>query len=297
MRVQLTSVVVLLLGCSPPSSSLDGGPPPVDAGQPWVVDGGLVGPFSRGALVISQTVREEGIRTIASSVFTAFLTQVPARTSNPCVERTEGACKVRICNQGERIEGASVSPGSLTLVGLRPLEVDAGPVDAGSGGGGVRVTLWPNDAGIVSFAAPQRLFFGGDELVVQGHGDGDGVPAFVSPVLVTPAQLRVSTPRCTATCPTIARDQPFRVAWANVLGADIIVQLNTRQVSVTCEAPAEQAALIMPEALLSQLTPSLTPQDATLVVLARRSVQFDAGSWNLTFSAETPTLLPITVTP
>jgi hypothetical protein len=291
--------VVAGLACSPQPAPVDAGRLPVDAGPPRVVDGGVVGPFSRGRLLISQTVREEATRTTASFAFSATFTEVAAGTPNPCIERREGACKVRICNQGERVEGTTVSPGTLTLEGLLPVEVDAGrdagPVDAGNEDGGARLTLSPNDAGLVSFAVTQRLFFGGTEVTVQGQGGG--VPAFTSPLLVTPAQLSLSTPRCMPACAAIPRDLPFRVAWANVSDALVSIQLSTSQVSVTCEAPAEQAVLEVPTAALAELTPSVASGDATLFVLARRSVHFDAGTWDVTFSAETPTLFPVIVLP
>ena len=295
----LFASVVAGLACSPMPTPVDAGRPAVDAGPPRVVDGGVVGPFSRGLLLVSQTVREEVTRTTASFAFSAAFTEVAAGTPNPCVERREGACTVRICNQDARVEGTTVSPGALTLEGLLSIEVDAGrdagAVDAGTGDGGARLTLAPNDAGLVSFAVPQRLFFGGAEVTV--HAQGAGVPAFSSPALVMPAQLTLSTPRCMPTCAALPRDLPFRVAWANVSGADVSVQLNTPQVTVTCEAPAEQAVLEIPPAVLAELTPSVASGDATLVVLARRSLRFDAGAWDVTFAAETPTLLPITVLP
>jgi hypothetical protein len=128
--------VVAGLACSPMPAPVDAGRPSVDAGPPRVVDGGVVGPFSRGLLLASQTVREEVTRTTASFAFSATFTEVAAGTRNPCIERREGACSVRICNQGERVEGTTVSPGKLTLEGLLPVEAeggrDAGPVDAGN---------------------------------------------------------------------------------------------------------------------------------------------------------------------
>jgi len=295
----LFASVVTGLACSPMPAPVDAGRPVVDAGPPRLVDGGVVGPFTRGLLLASQTVREEVTRTTSAFTFSAAFTEVAAGTPNPCIERREGACSVRICNQNERVEGTSVSPGSLTLDGLLPLEVDAGrdagPLDAGTDDGGTRVTLSPNDAGIVSFAVRQRLFFGGAEVTVQGQGGG--VPAFTSPVLVMPAQLTLSTPRCMPTCAAIPRDLPFRVGWANVSDALVSVRLSTSQVTVTCEAPAEQSVLQVPTTALAELTPSVASGDATLVVLARRSVSFDAGAWNVTFAAETPTLFPIIVLP
>ncbi len=283
------------LACSPLPTPVDAGRLPFDAGPPRVVDGGVVGPFSRGLLRASQTVRDEVTRTTASFTFSAIFTEVAAGTPNPCIERREGACSVRLCNQGARVEGTTVSPGTLTLEGLLPIELDAGPVDAGNEDGGARLALSPNDAGLVSFAVPQRLFFGGTEVTVQSQGGG--VPAFTSPVLVMPAQLTLSTPRCMPVCASIPRDLPLRVAWANVSGAEVSVQLNTPQVTVTCVSPAEQAVLEVPSSLLSELTPSVASGDATLVVLARRSVHFDAGAWDVTLSAETPTLFPIIVLP
>lgn len=295
----LFASVVAGLACSPMPAPVDAGRPIVDAGPPRVVDGGLVGPFSRGLLLASQTVREEVTRTTSSFTFSAAFTEVAAGTPNPCIERRDGACTVRVCNQGERVVGTTVSAGTLTLEGLLPVEVDAGrdagPLDAGTDDGGARLTLSPNDAGLVSFAVPQRLFFGGTEVAVQS--EGGGVPAFTSPVLVMPAQLTLSTPRCMPTCAAIPRDLPFRVAWANVSDALVSIQLSTPQVTVTCEAPAEQAVLEIPATVLAELTPSVASGDATLVVLARRSVHFDAGVWDVTFSAETPTLLPIIVLP
>ena len=295
----LFASLIAVLACSPMPAPVDAGRPLVDAGPPRVVDGGVVGPFSRGLLLASQTVREEVTRTPASFAFSATFTEVTAGTPNPCIERSEGACTVRICNLNERVEGTSVAPGTLTLVGLLPVEVDAGrdagPFDAGLEDGGARLTLLPNDAGLVSFSVGQRLFFGGTEVTVQSQGGG--VPAFTSPVLVMPAQLTLSTPRCMPICASIPRDLPLRVAWANVSGAEVSVQLNTSQVTVTCAAPAEQSVLEVPASLLTELTPSVASGDATLVVLARRSVRFDAGTWDVTLSAETPTLFPIIVLP
>ena len=62
----LFASVVAGLACSPMPAPVDGGRPVVDAGPPRVVDGGVVGPFARGLLLVSQTVREEVTRTTAS---------------------------------------------------------------------------------------------------------------------------------------------------------------------------------------------------------------------------------------
>lgn len=278
---------------------MDAGRPLVDAGEPRVVDGGLVGPFAQGLIVISQVVREDGPRTLASATVTARFVEVAAGTPSPCVERVEGACRVRVCNRSGSVAGATISPGVLELEGLLPVAVDggrdAGGADAGALDAGSALTLVPDDAGLSSLSVPQRLFFGGAQVTVRSSGAG--VPAFTSPVLETPAQLTLSVPRCMPTCAPVPRDVPLRVAWANVSGADVLVQLSTPQVSVTCQAPAEQAVLEVPAALLAELTPTVGPGDATLLVLARRAVRFDAGAFDVTLSAETPTLLPIEVLP
>lgn len=268
---------------------------PVDAGPPRVVDGGLVGPFSRGAITLSQTVREEAARSIATATLSATFTDVAAGTPNPCVERVEGACAVRVCNLGGAVTGVSASAGVLSFEGLLPPpESDAGSLDAGELDGGW--VLAPGDAGPVSrLVAQQRLFFGGTEVVVRA--EGATVPAFISPVLTTPAQLTVSTPRCVPTCAPLSRATPLRVSWSGVSNAEAEVRLSTPQVTVTCRAPAEQGSLEVPVALLQELTPSLTSGEATLTMLARSSVSFDAGAWSVVFSAETPTLLPITLLP
>lgn len=286
--------LVTVLACSPPPAVVDAGRPPVDAGPPRVVDGGLLPASSTGRIVVSQAVREVGLRTtVTSSVFARFV-EVAAGTPNPCVERTEGACVVRVCNEGPGVAGALVSPGALTLEGLLPLARDGG-VDAGMPDAGPRLLLEPTDAGLVAFVVGQRLFFGGAELTVTAAGAE--VPPFTSPALLTPAQLTVSTPRCMPTCAAIPRDVPYRVAWANVSGAEVSVQLTTPQVTVTCTAPAEQAVLEVPPSVLGELTPTSAAGDATLLVLARTSVRLDAGSWDVTVSAETPTLLPVEVLP
>ena len=274
--------------------TVDAGPLPVDAGPPRVVDGGLVGPFSRGTVTLSQRVREDVTRTVVTATVSATFVDVAAQTPNPCVERAEGACMVRIGNQGSAIIGTFASAGTLTFDGLLPREQpDSGVVDAGLFDGGW--ALAPNDAGLVSESVTQRLFFGGSELVV--HAEGATVPPFTSPLLTTPAQLTVSTPRCVPTCAPISRSTPFRVSWSGVSNAEAEVRLSTAQVTVTCRAPAEQNALEVPATLLQELTPSATPGEATLTMLARTSVSLDAGSWNVVFSAETPTLLPVTVLP
>lgn len=274
--------------------TVDAGPMPVDAGPPRVVDGGVVGPLSLGSITLSQRVREEATRTLVSATVTATFTDVAAGTPNPCVERVEGPCLVRICNVGGAISGAVASAGVLTFDGLLPRELpDSGVLDAGLFDGGW--ALAPNDAGLVSESVTQRLFFGGSELVV--HAEGSTVPPFTSPTLTTPAQLAVSTPRCLPTCAPIARSVPFRVSWSGVSNAEAEVRLSTPQVTVTCRAPAEQNSLEVPATLLQELTPSVTAGEATLTMLARTSVSLDAGAWNVVFSAETPTLLPITVLP
>lgn len=273
---------------------VDAGPMPVDAGPPRVVDGGLVGPFSRGAITLSQTVREEAARSIASATLTATFTGVAAGTPNPCIERVEGACLVRVCNLGGAVMGVSASAGVLTFEGLLPpLESDAGSTDAGELDGGW--ALAPGDAGLVSRFVAQRLFFGGSEVVVRA--EGATVPAFTSPLLTTPAQLTVSTPRCVPTCAPLSRATPLRVSWSGVSNAEAEVRLSTPQVTLTCRVPAEQGSLEVPVTLLQELTPSVTSGEATLTMLARSSVSFDAGSWSVVFSAETPTLLPITLLP
>lgn len=219
-------------------------------------------------------------------------------TVNPCVERREGGCVVRVCNVGAAGLGTTVSAGPLTFTGLLPREVPDGGLfepDAGDDDGGVRWVLLPLDSGVASLQVPQRLFFGGDTLGVSGTGGA--VPAFSSPPLTTPAQLLVSRPRCAPSCPPVRRDVPLEVTGSGVSFATVRVVLNTPQVSVTCEAPAEQNALQVPAALLSELTPSVASGDATLVVLARTAVSFDAGVWDITVAAETPTFLPIDVLP
>ncbi|MBL8923119.1 MAG: hypothetical protein JNJ54_29990 [Myxococcaceae bacterium] len=288
----------VLLACSAPPGPVDAGRTPVDAGPPRVVDGGLVGPFAIGLVSVSQVVRDEGSRTTASTLLSAVFTEVGPLTPNPCVERREGACLVRICNLGAAPLGTTVSAGPLTLTGLLPREVPDGGLaapDAGDEDGGVRWVLQPLDSGVASLQVPQRLFFGGDTLGVSAGGDA--VPAFVSPPLTTPAQVLVSKPRCTPGCPPVRRDVPLEVAWSGVSFATVRVVVNTPQVSVRCDAPAEQSALQVPAALLAELTPSVAPGDATLVVVARTAVSFDAGAFDVTLAAETPTFLPVEVLP
>lgn len=274
--------------------TVDAGSTPVDAGPPRVVDGGLVGPFAMGTITLSQRVREEVTRTLITATVTATFLDVSAGTPNPCVERVEGACVVRVCNVGSAITGAGASAGLLTFDGLLPRDQpDSGLADAGLFDGGW--ALAPNDAGLVSESFTQRLFFGGSELVV--HAGGATVPPFTSPPLTTPAQLTVSTPRCVPACAPISRSTPYRVSWSGVSNAEAEVRLSTPQVTVTCRAPAEQNALEVPASLLQELTPSVAAGEATLTMLARTSVSLDAGPWNVVFSAETPTLLPVTVLP
>lgn len=273
---------------------VDAGLMPVDAGPPRVVDGGVVGPFSLGVVTLSQRVREEASRTVVSATLTATFTDVVAGTPNPCIERVEGTCVLRVCNVGSAIIGAVTSAGALTFDGLLPRVLpDAGSMDAGPFDGGW--VLAPNDAGLISESVAQRLFFGGSEVAV--HAEGSTIPAFTSPLLLTPAQLAVSTPRCLPTCTPIPRDTPLRVSWTGVSNAEAEVRLSTPQVTVTCRVPAEQNSLEVPVALLQELTPSLTPAEATLTMLARTSVSFDAGAWTVVFAAETPTLLPVTILP
>lgn len=264
-----------------------------------MVDGGLVGPFSTGVVSVSQVVREEGNRTTASTLLTGVFSEVAPQTPSPCVERTQGPCVVRLCNVGASGLGVTVSAGSLALTGLLPREgpPDGGlaPPDAGDGDGGTRWVLQPLDSGVVSLQVSQRVFFGGDQLSVSASGGV--VPAFTSPTLTTPAQVTVSKPRCVPTCPPVRRDVPLEVTWSGVSFAAVVVTVNTPQVSVTCQAPAEQNALQVPSALLGELTPSTMSGDATLVVLARTVVSFDAGTFDVTFAAETPTFLPIEVLP
>jgi hypothetical protein len=287
-----------LVACSAPPGPLDAGRLPVDAGPPRVVDGGLVGPSFTGLVSVSQVLRDEGSRTTASTQLTASFSQVAPLTPNPCVERREASCVVRVCNVGAAGLGSPVSAGQLTFTGLLPREVPDGGLfspDAGDDDGGARWVLSPLDSGVASSSVPQRLFFGGDSLTVSASGGV--VPAFTSPALTTPAQVSVSKPRCTPACPPVRRDVPLEVTWTGVSFATVRVTLSSPQVSVTCEAPAEQNALRVPAALLSELTPSVAPGDATLVVLARTAVSFDAGAWDVTFAAETPTFLPIEVLP
>lgn len=294
----LLAFASLALACSPPPAGTDGGRPPVDAGPPRVVDGGLVGPFSRGVVSLSQVVRDEGNRTTASTLLSATFTDVPAGTPSPCVERREGTCSVRVCNVGAGVVGATVSAGVVTFEGLLAEEVrDAGffVPDAGDEDAGVRWVMTPLDSGVASRSVPQRLFFGGD--TVTASASGGVVPAFTSPPLTTPAQLQVSKPRCQPACPDVPRDAPLKVEWSGVSFAEVRVTVNTPQVSVTCEAPAEQNALEVPAALLAELTPSTTSGEATLVVLARTAVRVDAGAWDVTLAAETPTFLPVRVLP
>jgi hypothetical protein len=275
----------------------DAGRPPVDAGPPRVVDGGLIGPFSTGELVISQAVRVVGIRSVFSTSLSARFFEVAAGTPSSCVERVEGGCTLRVCNLGTPNVGTPRSAGAIVLTGLLPLETDGGfdEVDAGAPDAGSVYTLLPNDAGIASSFVAQRLFFGGTEVVASAIGDT--VPGFVSPVLTTPGQPTVTKPRCVPTCPSVPRDAPYEVSWGNVGDGDVVVQVSTAQVTAWCVAPASDGRLTIPATLMSELTPSTVPGDATLVVKARTSVRFDAGGFDVRFSAETPTLSSIDVLP
>ncbi len=296
------------LACSPMTTP-DAGTMPVDAGPSRVVDGGLVGPFARGEVLVSQSVREVGTRSVFSSHLSASFLEVGAPTPSPCVERREGSCVLRVCNQTGAIVANTRTAGAITWWGLLPLERDAGSdggLDGGAADGGVDGgedggaldggwLLHPNDAGLVGVSAPQRLFFAGSELSATASG-GD-LPAFSTPTLLAPAQLTLTTPRCVPACPPLPRDTGFDVGWSGVGEGDVFVQLTTPQVTVTCSAPATSGTLTVPPSLMAELTPSVSSGEATMLVKTRTSVQFDAGGFDVAFAAETPALFPVTVLP
>lgn len=293
--------------CSPMMTP-DAGQPPVDAGPLRVVDGGLVGPFARGEVIVSQSVREVGTRSVFSSQLSASFLEVAAPTPSPCLERRDGNCVLRICNQTGAIVATTRTAGAITFWGLLPLERDAGkgdggvdagePTDGGDGDAGELDGGWlvtPSDAGFVGVGVSQRLFFAGNELSATASG-GD-LPAFSTPTLLAPAQLTLTKPRCLPACPPVPRDAPLEVGWSGVGEGEVFVQLTTPQVTVTCSALATSGTSSIPVSLLAELTPSVSSGEATMVVKTRTSVQFDAGGFEVAFAAETPALFPLTVLP
>jgi hypothetical protein len=279
---------------------VDGGRPAVDAGPTRVVDGGTVGPFKRGFVTLSQTVREEPTRTTVSATLSATFLEVAAGTPSPCAEVVMGACVVRTCNVGGSLAASTTSAGSIRFDGLLPplQPADAGAdagVDAGSLDAGFEWVLLPDDAGVASRSVAQRVFFGGAPVTVSASGDV--VPAFTSPELLTPAQVSLSSPRCVQACAPVSRAEPLRVAWSGVSGVDVLVRLSTAQVTVTCTADAVRGSLEVPVEALAELPPSAAVGEATLTVLARAATRFDAGAWDVTVAAETPTLLPVSLLP
>jgi hypothetical protein len=85
------------------------------------------------------------------------------------------------------------------------------------------------------------------------------------------------------------------VEWTEVPSGDVRVELVGRQVSVRCIASGPDERLELEPGLLREFRPSVEPGDATLIVSGFRAVGFDAGAWSVTFSASTPTLVPITL--
>lgn len=289
----------------------DAGSPLVDAGPERFVDGGLVGPFARGEVIVTQTAREVGARTVFTSRLSARFVEVAAPTPSPCVERAEPPCVLRICNLSGSVAASPRSAGEVTIWGLLPLERDAGRSDGGLDGGGDAGSNdggpgddggldggWPLervDGGVRTTTVSQRVFFSSTELFVTATGDE--VPAFTTPAVLAPAQLTLASPRCVPTCPAVPRDAPFDVRWTGVGFGEVVVQLTTPQVTITCSRQATDGPLSIPTSLLAELTPSTSSGEATLLVKTRSSVQVDAGGFEVSFSAETPELFPITVLP
>jgi hypothetical protein len=299
----LFSLGVLALGCpQPPMPTPDAGRLPPDAGPPRVVDGGTIGPAQWGTIELTQRARTSGSRITFSSTVQATFVELTGETPNPCVERPVSGCTVRICNVEGAVIGLRRRPGTITIEGALLVDRPDGGVDGGLDGGrdggaepfedGGVVTLVATDAG--AFAAlPGRLFT--DDLPLIVHASGDEVPAFTSPLLLAPAQPSVQFPRCGTTCPVVSRALPLRVEWTDAPVADVRIELVGRQVSARCVLSGLEQRFELDPEVLGEFLPSLEPGDATLIVAGVRSVGFDAGTWSVTLSASTPTLIPLTL--
>jgi hypothetical protein len=299
----LFSLGVLALGCpQPPMPTPDAGRLPPDAGPPRVVDGGTIGPAQWGTIELTQRARTSGSRVTFSSTVQATFVEVAAGTPNPCIEWHTSGCTVRVCNVDGAITGRARRAGTITIEGALIVDGTDGGVDGGLDGGrdaglamsedGGVLTLVASDAG--SFAAVAgRLFT--DELPLTVRAQGDEVPAFTSPPLLAPAQPSVQFPRCGTSCPVVSRELPLRVEWTEAASSDVRIELVGRQVSARCLIRGlEERFEIEPE-VLREFLPSVEPGDATLIVAGVRSVGFDAGTWSVTLSASTPTLIPLTL--
>jgi hypothetical protein len=188
----LALLSLALCACPEPVAMPDAGRPPVDAGPPLVVDGGTLGPAQWGAIELTQHARTSGSQVTYSSFVRASFLEIPAETPNPCVERRQGRCTVRVCNVDGAVRGLVRRAGTLTLEGALVVDgpddgPDGGP-DGGLDGGhdagspppdGGALTLVTTDAGAFS-SVPGRLFVDGLALTVRA--EGDEVPAFTSPL-------------------------------------------------------------------------------------------------------------------
>ncbi len=293
----------LLLACPGPSSPPDAGRPPVDAGPPRVVDGGTVGPAQWGVVELTQRARTTGSRTTFSARVQASFLEVAAGTPNPCVERTEGACVVRVCNLDGAVQGIARRAGALTLEGALLVDGPDGGLDGGRDAGldagstlpmddGGVLTLVPTDAGAFA-AVSARLFTSGQTLNLRAGGDE--VPPFVSPPLSAPSQVTVRFPRCGTTCPVVSRELPLRVEWTDAPVGDVLVELVGRQVSARCRSIGLEERFELAPEVLREFPPTVEPGDATLIVSGVSTVSFDAGTWDITLTASTPTLVPLTL--
>ncbi|MDX2010721.1 MAG: hypothetical protein SFW67_11040 [Myxococcaceae bacterium] len=263
-----------------------------------------MGPAQWGTIELTQRTRTSGSRTTFSTRVLASFLDVAAGTPNPCVERTEGACTVRVCNLDGAVRGIARRTGVLTLEGALLVDGpdggpdggrDAGGLDAGitlpMDDGGV-LTLVPTDAG--AFAAVNaRLFTDGLAMIIRASGDE--VPPFVSPPLLAPSQVTVRFPRCATTCPVVSRELPLRVEWADAPVGDVLIELVGRQVSARCRSRGLEERFELGPEVLREFPPTVEPGDATLIVSGVSSVSFDAGTWDVTLTASTPTFVPLTL--
>jgi hypothetical protein len=247
-------------------------------------------------VTLTQRVSTSGMPLRFASRAQASFLDVAANTPNPCIEFAQSGCIVRVCNLEGAGSGVFRRAGVVTLEGsLTADPLDAGP-DGGADDGGVEpadggvLTLWPTDAG-ASVVVNTRLFTAGLPLVVSASGDE--VPAFISPSLPAPSQLVVTSPRCEGTCAPLSRAAPIRVEWTNAPVGDVSVQLVGRQVSARCLASGLDERFEMEPEVLREFPPTVEPGDTTLIVSGTSARSFDAGGWAVTFSASTPTFIPL----
>jgi hypothetical protein len=299
----MMSSALLGLGCPGPPPVVDAGRPAPDAGPERIVDGGTLGPLQLGSIDLVQRARTTGQTVRFTSSVQATFLEVAAGTPNPCVERIDGRCTVRVCNAGGAVVGTPRRAGVLTLEGALVVDrPDGGPdagADAGSDGGadagglntdGGVLTLGPGEGGTAVVTVPARLFTAGQTLVVRATGDE--VPAFASPPLEAPSQLIVTSPVCDSPC-TVTRALPVRVSWRNAPAGDVSIELVGRQVSARCTASGREERFDLEPSVLEEFPPSVELGDTSLVISGVSASSFDAGGFRVTVRASTPTLVPL----